>query len=217
MIHFDQVAFGYGKTPLLRIPSLTIEAGRSIAITGPSGSGKTTLLSLIAGILTPQSGTLSIFGVNIGALSDTERRRFRSRSIGFVFQDFRLMPYLTVSDNILHPYRIGDRQTINETARQSVRALAGDLGIGDKLGRYPETLSQGERQRVAIARALVTEPKLILADEPTGNLDAHTKRLCLDLLLGNARARQATLLMVTHDTGLIGQFDRVVDIRDYGG
>jgi len=217
VIGFDQVVFGYGASPLLRIPSLTIEAGRSMAIIGPSGAGKTTLLSLIAGILTPQSGALSIFGTNIGALSDVERRRFRSRTIGFVFQDFRLMPYLTVFDNILHPYRIADQLTVCEGTRQSAQALAGSLGLGDKLGRYPEALSQGERQRVAIARALVTEPKIILADEPTGNLDMRTKRVCLDLLLEKARARQATFLMVTHDAGLLEQFDRVVDISDYGG
>lgn len=216
MIDFDQIAFGYGTSPLLRISSLTIEAGRSMAIIGPSGSGKTTLLSLIAGILVPQSGALNISGINICALSDAERRRFRSRSIGFVFQDFCLIPYLTVLDNILHPYRIGD-QKLSDAARRSAQALAGSLGLGDKLGRYPEALSQGERQRVAIARALVTEPSLILADEPTGNLDVHTKQVCLDLLLENARARQATLLMVTHDTGLLGQFDQVMDISDYGG
>ena len=135
---------------------------------GPSGSGKTTLLNLIAGILTPEAGRIDVAGTEVSGLSDAERRRFRASRIGFVFQDFALLDYLSVRQNIYYPYRITPALVLDEAARDRAERLATACGIGDKLDRHPSALSQGEQQRVAICRALVTQPKLILSDEATG-------------------------------------------------
>jgi putative ABC transport system ATP-binding protein len=199
----------------LGIPSFQLQEGEKLAVIGPSGSGKTTLLDLVSGILAPRSGEVRVAGTDIGALSDSDRRDFRIRAIGFVFQDFELLDYLNVLDNILHPYRITGALPLDRTARERARRLAEGLGVGDKLERHPDHLSQGEKQRVAICRALLPGPRLILADEATGNLDPRNKGRILDLLFDSVDAHGATLLAVTHDHELLPRFDRVVDFADF--
>jgi len=198
------------------VESLSIHGGRHTAIVGPSGCGKTTLLRLIAGILTPRAGTVRLAGEAISGLSDRARRAFRVGSIGMVFQDFALLEYLTALDNILLPYRINPALVLGADARARAQELARQTGIEQTLRRKPRRLSQGERQRVAICRALVTEPRVVLCDEPTGNLDAERSRSTIDLILGEATAAGATAIVVTHDRSLLGAFSNVVDAGSLG-
>ena len=198
----------------LQIPALDIDVKSHVAIAGPSGSGKTTILNLVAGILVPTSGDVIIKDCKISALSDAERRAFRLRNIGFVFQNFDLVNYLSVENNILIAARIDPKLSLTRALRLRAQDLAARVGIGDKLGAYPEMLSQGEQQRVAIARALLLQPEIILADEATGNLDPDNKQAVMDLLISEAETVGATLVAVTHDHELLGRFDRVVDFRD---
>ena len=195
----------------LRLPKLSIEPGETIAITGPSGSGKTTLLNIIAGILRPESGSLTIDGTELTRIDERTARNFRASRIGLIFQEFELLEYLTVQDNILLPYRINRQLSLSSAVRARATELTRRTGISDKLGRFPEQLSQGERQRVAVCRALITQPDLVLADEPTGNLDPKNKLTVRDLLLEMAREQNATLLTVTHDHDLVTHFDRTLD------
>ncbi|MEO0913524.1 MAG: ATP-binding cassette domain-containing protein, partial [Pseudomonadota bacterium] len=185
--------------------------GSRTAIVGPSGTGKTTLLNLLSGILVPERGTVSVEGEVISGLGDAARRAFRIRRIGFVFQSFALLDYLTAYENILYPYRITAHLTLDAAARARARDLAERVGLADKLSRKPGALSQGERQRVAICRALVTAPALVLADEATGNLDPENKARILDLLFEQVAAERATLVAVTHDHDLLARFDHVID------
>lgn len=215
MIALEDIHFGYGTGFRLRIPEFTLETGERVAVVGPSGSGKTTLLNLIAGILTPQSGRISVSGEEVSALSDAERRQFRASRIGFVFQDFALLDYLSARQNILYPYRITPALKLDQAAAARAEDLAAACGIGDKLDRHPGALSQGEQQRVAICRALVTQPGLILSDEATGNLDPDSKHRILDLLFAQAAAAGAAVLAVTHDHELLARFDRVIDFADF--
>ena len=200
----------------LDVHELTVASGRRAAASGPSGSGTTTLLNLISGIERTGSGEVSTAGVRVDRLSASARRSFRITTIGFVFQEFLLLEYLDVLDNILYPYRLHTELRLDASVRARARELASDLGLASLLDRSPSELSQGERQRVAIARALVTAPKLILADEPTGNLDPATKQQALDLLFEQCAARSTTLLMVTHDHGLLDQFGQIVDVDALG-
>ncbi len=200
----------------LDVHELTVASGMRAAAIGPSGSGKTTLLNLISGIERTGSGEVSTAGVRVDRLSASARRSFRITTIGFVFQEFLLLEYLDVLDNILYPYRLHTELRLDASVRSRARELALDLGLASLLDRSPSELSQGERQRVAIARALVTTPKLILADEPTGNLDPATKQQALDLLFEQCAARSTTLLMVTHDHGLLDQFGQIVDVDAFG-
>ena len=199
----------------LTIPELTVAQSEKVAVIGPSGSGKTTLLNLIAGIFHPDAGEIYIGDVPIHQLTDAERRNFRISKIGFVFQDFELLDYLNVLDNILHPYRITGALVLDKTVRARAATLAENMGIGDKLGRFPDELSQGEKQRAAICRALLPQPTLILADEATGNLDPDNKKVILDLLFDSVNNNDATLLAVTHDHELLSRFDRVVDFQNF--
>ena len=199
----------------LDIPEFSVTKGEKVAVIGPSGSGKTTLLNLIAGIMTPLKGTVSVGDIQVSGLDDRERRDFRITNIGFVFQDFELLDYLNVLDNVLHPFRITGALTLDREARSRATNLAQDMGIGDKLKRNSNDLSHGEKQRVAICRALLPQPKLILADEATGNLDPVNKGLILDLLFQSVEDHDATLLAVTHDYELLKRFDRVVDFREF--
>jgi len=200
----------------LDVAGLTVASGTRAAAIGPSGSGKTTLLNLISGIEQPAAGEVSTAGVRVDRLSPGARRSFRITTVGFVFQEFLLLEYLDVLDNILYPYRLHPELRLDASVRSRGRRLASDLGLANLLDRRPSELSQGERQRVAIARALVTEPGLILADEPTGNLDPTTKQQALDLLFEQCDARSTTLLMVTHDHGLLDQFAQIVDVNGLG-
>ncbi|MBT8470317.1 MAG: ATP-binding cassette domain-containing protein, partial [Deltaproteobacteria bacterium] len=171
MISLHDVRFEYPHGGFsLDVPDLTVASGTRTAAIGPSGSGKTTLLNLISGIERPGSGEVRTAGVRVDRLSPAARRSFRSTTVGFVFQEFLLLEYLDVLDNILYPYRLHPELRLDASARSRARGLASDLGLASLLDRRPSELSQGERQRIAIARALVTEPALILADEPTGNL-----------------------------------------------
>ena len=217
------VSFSYassaGTRPFrLEVDELTLHAGEAAAVIGPSGSGKTTLVHLCAGILVPASGEVSVGGVRLDQLKDAERRRERARQVGLVFQEFELLDYLSALENILVPLRVrGATREELRAGRARATELAEAVGIADLLGRPPAQLSQGERQRVAIARALVTEPALVLCDEPTGNLDPDAASGAVDLLLQEARARGAALLMVTHDHGLLDRFDRVLDVTALAG
>ena len=218
MIHIESLIFHYPSGEFrLEIPEFTVTRGEKMAVIGPSGSGKTTLLNLISGITTPVKGTLNVDNIKVNKLGDTERRVFRISNIGFVFQDFELLDYLNVLDNILHPYRITSALKMDRVVRQRATTLAKEMGIGDKLRRMANKLSQGEKQRAAICRALLPQPKLILADEATGNLDPDNKGLILDSLFRAVEEQDATLLAVTHDHELLKRFDRVVDFGKFQG
>lgn len=216
MIEVRGLEFQYDDlTFRLTVPDLRVQRGEKIALIGPSGSGKTTLINLIAGILSPHDGSIRVADMQLAQASDRALRNFRISQIGFVFQEFELLDYLTVRDNILLPYYLNATLELNAEVARSATALAESMGIADKLTRRPATLSHGERQRVAICRALITGPPLLLADEPTGNLDPKTADMILSLLLGEAENRNATLLMVTHNHGLLSSFDRTIDVNDF--
>jgi len=216
IVHVDGLRFSYRDSDFaLHVPALEIERGVSVALTGPSGSGKTTLLHLLAGIHLPSAGRITVDGVEIASLGDAARRAFRIRRLGLVFQEFELLEYLDVLDNILLPYRIGPGLTLDGETRRRAEMLARTVGIGELIRRRAARLSHGEKQRVALCRALVTRPGLLLADEPTGSLDPTNKRRVLDLLLQCAREAGATLVMVTHDHELLDRFDRIVDFGQF--
>lgn len=216
MINIDSLGFSYGVDSFkLIISKLTINEAEKIAIIGPSGSGKTSLLKLISGILLPDKGNISINNMTINQLSDSGRRDYRISNIGFIFQDFELLDYLDTQDNILHPYRISRALKLNSSVRKRANSLAGELGIDHKLECKIDTLSQGEKQRTAICRAMLPKPKLILADEATGNLDPNNKTKILDALFRSTEKNGATLIAVTHDHELLSRFDRVIDFKDY--
>jgi len=214
MIEIDGLEFHYDEDEgfSLAIPSLRVAKGESIACIGPSGCGKTTFLNLLAGIY-PAAGVV-VDGARLGELTDRARRRFRATRVGFVFQDFGLLAHLSVRENILLPYYVHPA-LVPDRSDAALDELAAALGIDGFLHKRPEKLSQGERQRVALARALVTKPALVLADEPTGNLDPERARTAVDLLLAQADRRDATVVMVTHDHGLLEPFDRVVDFAEW--
>jgi len=199
----------------LHIPELSVAAGEAVAVIGASGSGKTTLLHLVAGIVQPGRGRITTQGVEVSKLDDAARRDFRVRQVGLVFQEFELLEYLDVLDNILLPYRINASLSLDGDVRERALHLAERLGIADKLRRLPRSLSQGERQRAAVCRALVTGPPLLLADEPTGNLDPGNKDRVLDSLFECAAESGTTLLTVTHDHDVLGRFARVIDAKSF--
>lgn len=216
MITIKELEFHYPTGEFnLNIQNFSVTQGSKVAVIGPSGSGKTTLLHLIAGIFTPHKGLLEVDTTVINQLSDKERRDFRISNIGFVFQDFELLDYLNVIDNILHPYRITGALTLDRRVRSRAVNLAEQMGIGDKLKRPSTDLSHGEKQRAAICRAVLPNPKLILADEATGNLDPDNKIRILELLFQAVEEHEATLLAVTHDYELLKRFDRVVDFKNF--
>ena len=215
-VEIRSMEFAYGEGVFhLSIPEMEIQPGERVAFVGPSGSGKTTLLSLLAGIVTPQSGDIIVGDFWINQIEDAERRAFRITQIGFVFQDFRLVDYLDVRGNILLPYRLNSALDLNENVENRLNKLSETLQLVDKLNSTVDKLSQGEKQRTAIARALLPKPRLILADEPTGNLDPSNKRRILDLLFEQAKENDSTLMMVTHDHALLERFDRVIDFAQF--
>jgi len=216
MISAEHLRFAYTRGEFsLRIPSFEVATGERVAVVGPSGSGKTTLLNLLAGIYPVDAGHLNVAAAALHTLSDRGRRDFRITHIGFVFQSFELLDYLTVFDNIVHPYRITSTLTLDRDVRQRARVLAEQMGIERYLGRRPHELSSGEQQRAAICRALLAKPRLILADEATGNLDPKNKGRILDLLFAAVRDHDATLVAVTHDHELLSRFDRVIDFAEF--
>jgi len=216
MIAINDLRFQYQTGNFsLSIDSLTVAKNEKLAVIGPSGTGKTTLLNLIAGIILPNQGSIRVNDTAVEQLNDAHRRQCRITSIGFVFQDFEVLDYLNVYDNILHPYRITKALHLDAPVRRRAKLLAEEMGIGDKLKRRANDLSQGEKQRTAICRALLPQPKLILADEATGNLDPDNKTKILDLLFQAVDEQDTTLLAVTHDHELLKRFDRVVDFRNF--
>ena len=190
---------------------LAVDVGESLALVGPSGSGKSTLLHLAGGLDVPDAGTVRLDGRDIGALTRKERARLRRREVGFVFQFFHLLPSLSVAENVELPLLL-DGAGRRTGAR--VRDLLDRVGIGHRAGHLPGELSGGEMQRAAIARALVAQPRLVLADEPTGNLDSVTGRGVLDLLLSMVADDGTALVMVTHDEAAAGRADKVLHLRD---
>jgi putative ABC transport system ATP-binding protein len=214
MIKLSNVIFEYKQSGFrLQFDSLKAESKKAVALIGPSGCGKTTLMSLIAGILPAQGGRFLVNNTEIHNLPDRQRRLFRIQNIGFVFQDFALLEYLTLYENILHPYRINSALVLDASVRKRATDLAAKVGISKRLGHYPGQTSVGEQQRCAIARALLNEPVVILADEPTGNLDPKNKKAILDILLQYIKDHEATLLVATHDYDLLESFDETIDFK----
>ena len=204
------VTSGAGPLTILHPTTFTIARGRVVAITGPSGSGKSTLLGLMAGLDAPTTGSIKVDGVRITAESEESLARLRGEKIGIVFQFFHLLPSLTALENILVPMEILGRAD----ARPRGLALLADVGLADRGHHYPSQLSGGEQQRIAIARALANDPPVLLADEPTGNLDSSTGRQIIELLVGVGRAHGRTLVLVTHDPDLAALADEVIALRD---
>jgi putative ABC transport system ATP-binding protein len=202
---------GEAERVVLRDVSATIATGEIVVLVGRSGSGKSTLLNLIAGIDQPTAGTVAVNGTDLTALDEHARTRFRRRHIGFVFQFFNLIPLLTVEENLLLPLDLNGLADADSVAR--ARALLKRVGLAGRGGSFPERLSGGEQQRIAIARALVHDPALILADEPTGNLDADTAAGVLDLLDTLAREAGRTVLIATHSREVVGVADRLFTIQ----
>jgi putative ABC transport system ATP-binding protein len=204
------VRSGAGPLTILHPTTLTIGAGRAVAITGPSGSGKSTLLGLIAGLDAPSTGRIRLDGTEITTLSEEALARLRGEKIGIVFQFFHLLPSLTAYENVLVPMEIaGIRDAVPRA-----NALLADVGLTGRGHHFPSQLSGGEQQRVAIARALANDPPILLADEPTGNLDSATGRQVIDLLVAMNRQRGRTLVLVTHDPELASLADDVIALRD---
>ena len=204
------VPSGTGSLTILHPLDLAIERGRVVAITGPSGSGKSTLLGLIAGLDAPSEGQILLDGVDITLLDEDALARLRGVRVGIVFQFFHLLPSLTAFENVLVPMEIAGVRD----ARARARALLDEVGLAERAHHYPSQLSGGEQQRVAIARALANDPPILLADEPTGNLDSTTGRQIIDLLLAINRDRGTTLVLVTHDPDLARVADMSVALRD---
>ena len=201
-----------GGRPLTILDGVTldVERGDSVAVIGPSGSGKSTLLGLIAGLDAPTDGTITVGGVDVTRLGESALARFRRETIGYVFQSYHLIPTLTAAENVAVPLELAGERRVAARAR----ALLEQVGLGDRAHHYPVQLSGGEQQRVALARAVALDPPLLLADEPTGNLDSATGATIIDLLFTLNRERASTLLLVTHDPALAERADRLVALRD---
>jgi putative ABC transport system ATP-binding protein len=214
MIELSQVSktVTSGGSPLtiLHPTSFTIDRGRAVAITGPSGSGKSTLLGLIAGLDAPTSGRIILDGTDITVIGEEQLARLRGEKIGIVFQFFHLLPSLTAYENVLVPMEIAG---VRDAASRA-RSLLEDVGLANRGHHYPSQLSGGEQQRVAIARALANDPPIVLADEPTGNLDSVTGRQVIELLVAVNRTRGRTLILVTHDHELAAFADDAIALRD---
>src|SRR5438128_79169 len=204
------VPSGDASLTILHPLDLRIDAGRVVAITGPSGSGKSTLLGLIAGLDAPSTGRVVIDGTDITAMSEDALARFRGTRIGFVFQFFHLLPSLTAWENVRVPLEIAGAADPGKRAD----ALLNEVGLGPRRHHYPSQLSGGEQQRVAIARALANDPAILLADEPTGNLDSGTGHQVIDLLIDVNRNRKTTVVLVTHDPELARRADVTIALRD---
>ena len=216
MIQLKKIQFSYPQSDFdLSINDLTFTEGSKTAVIGPSGFGKTTMLNLIAGILLPDKGEVIVNKASLNSQSDKERRNYRIQNIGFIFQDFRLVPYLNVLDNILLPFRINSVIKPEADTTSRAKRISDELNIGKLIKKYPAKLSHGERQRVAIARALINKPKVLLADEPTGNLDPANKLQIKDILFNVVGNYKTTLITVTHDHEMLEGFDNVIDFKNF--
>jgi len=198
--------------PILQEAEATLAQGDFVALLGPSGSGKSTLLNLVSGIDEPDAGEVRISGTSITGLSERDRTLFRRRHIGFIFQFFNLLPTLTVEENLLLPLELKGK--VGPGGKALARDLLDRVGLSGREGAFPDRLSGGEQQRVAVARALVHDPTLILADEPTGNLDPDTGSRVLEVLASLANSAGKTLLVVTHSQAIAGRAHRILRIRD---
>ncbi len=189
--------------------SFSLEAGATCAVVGPSGSGKTTLLGLCAGLDLPSEGTVRLDGIDLAPLGEDARARLRSEKVGFVFQNFQLLPTLTALENVLVPLELLGERNAEKRAREMLERV----GLASRAGHYPVQLSGGEQQRVALARAFVNRPRILFADEPTGNLDADTSARVEELLFELNRQAGTTLLIATHNLELAGRTERVIQLR----
>ena len=216
MIEIKDLTFAYPSGEFrLHIPNMSIRKGEKVALIGPSGTGKTTLLNLLAGIMVPSQGSIQIEGLEMAGLPVEDRQDFRAVKMGLVFQEFGLLEYLNVFENICLPYRITPVLTLDDGVSERARETAKAIGLGDKLHRYPKHLSQGERQRIEVCRSLITQPALILGDEPTGNLDPRNRDLVAEMLFDYSAKSEAPILVVTHDHELVERFDRTIDITEF--
>ncbi len=220
LVELRDLSFGWRTgQPLLEIAAFDVAAGERVFISGPSGSGKSTLLGLIGGVLTPTSGTVRVLGESLGSLSAARRDALRVDRIGFIFQMFNLLPYLSVRDNVALPCRFSARRRERATAgglelRLEAERLLGRLGLDDAglLDRRVTELSIGQQQRVAAARALIGKPELLIADEPTSSLDADARASFLELLMTECRTAGSAIVFVSHDRSLAARFDRQVNL-----
>lgn len=204
---------GTQRLTVLREVSFEIPAGAFVSIVGPSGSGKTTLLGLLAGLDTPSGGTVTLDGVDLGRLDEDARARLRGEKVGFVFQSFQLIPTLTALENVQVPLELAGRVTTREASARAADLLS-RVGLGDRTHHFPQQLSGGEQQRVALARAFVNDPRILFADEPTGNLDGTTGERIVELLQALNRERGCTIVLVTHDANLAARTQRTIRLRD---
>jgi putative ABC transport system ATP-binding protein len=189
--------------------SFNVEQGSSVSIIGPSGSGKTTLLGLCAGLDTPSSGVISLMGFKLNAMSEDDRAYVRNQYVGFVFQNFQLLATLTALENVMVPLELRGEKNVMNKAKE----LLSRVGLGSRMTHYPSQLSGGEQQRVAMARAFITDPKILFADEPTGNLDEENAHHVTDLLFGMNKEQKTTLILVTHNLELAQKTQRILRMR----
>ena len=199
-----------GIVEILKGVDLSLYAGERVSLVGPSGSGKTSLLMVIAGLEQAQEGVVNVCGNDLRALDEDGWALYRRHHVGIVFQDFHLIPTMSALENVALPMEFAGRKDAFEKAREELELV----GLGHRIGHYPGQLSGGEQQRVALARALATDPELLLADEPTGNLDGATGETIIELLFDLTKRRGSTLLLITHDPGLAERCDRTVMLRD---
>ncbi len=197
-----------GSLTILADVSFAIQPGESVAIVGPSGAGKSTLLALLAGLDLPTEGYVTLNGTNLSELDEDGRARVRADSVGFVFQSFHLVPSLNALENVMLPLELAG----NDDARNASREIIDKVGLSERWSHYPAQLSGGEKQRVAIARAFATEPAVLFADEPTGNLDSRTGANIMELMFELNKSSSTTLVLVTHDNALAGRCDRVISL-----
>jgi putative ABC transport system ATP-binding protein len=217
-IHLQNVVFGYNpRVPVLRVDDLVVDAGKRVFVYGPSGCGKTTLLGLITGILKPQQGSCRVLGTELTKISASARDSFRGARIGYIFQSFNLIPYLTVRQNVALPCQVHERRRKNivaPTVNEEVERLVRRLGLETHLGHSVKQLSTGQQQRVAIARAVIGKPSLVIADEPTSALDSDLRHAFMDLLFEVCDEAGATLVFVSHDRSLMTHFNQQISLRD---